>query len=51
MDKTKKSIKYNYSTDIERISKVKILAIKEGKTVNKLIDEIIDAYLALNGEL
>jgi hypothetical protein len=44
----KRIVKYTYSTELERMDKVKILAVQEGKPINKLIDEIIDAYLAIS---
>lgn len=45
---SKKLVKYTYLTEQERMEKIKILAVRENKPVNKLIDEILDAYITIS---
>lgn len=40
--------KYNYSTSLSRIQKLKVQAIKECKNVNEILDKLIDEYLDKN---
>lgn len=40
-------IRYTYSTDEERLKKIKIISAEENITINKIIDEAIDTWLQI----
>lgn len=38
-------VKYTYQTDAARLQLLKIIAIQKNCALNKLLDEIVDAYI------
>lgn len=41
----KMKVKYTYQTDAARLQLLKIIAIQKNCALNKLLDEIVDAYI------
>lgn len=42
-----KKVRYTYSTDEERLKKIKIISVEKNIAVNKIIDEAIDCWLQI----
>lgn len=41
----KKKVKFTTNIDEELLKKIKVRAIKEGKNVNEIIEELLEEYL------
>jgi len=42
----KKKVKFTTNIDEELLKRIKIKAIKEGRNVNKIIEELLEKYLS-----